>query len=357
MSRRKKLSPEVGAAAASTKTRQAAGAIASLLLGPGFGHLLVGRWRRAALWWSTLLVALALAPQALWPLLGWVVLTRIGDLVDIWLLRVESHELPSWGIAIAVVCGLLAVSFGINKGVKKFYVEAFKIPSAAMLPTLKVGDHVFVKKYDREVQRGDLVVFDNPCREGVTFVKRAVAVGGDTVEVRCSLLYVNGELAKREAADEACEYWDFYDESVGWELQDCSLFSETLAGREYQIIEDPSYPQRFEETMRGAANSEFSFSRDFPGYDAPHCPGPGGAADLGTIEVSGEPGTACEPERKYVVPKGHFFAMGDNRENSSDSRMWGAVPNDNVVGKVSYVWWSSGPKGETRWSRFGQALR
>jgi len=195
---------------------------------------------------------------------------------------------------------------------RAFVVEAFKVPSGSMIPTLQVGDHIFVNKFIygvripftnikfgmeyRKPQRGEVIVFIYPLDHDKDFIKRIVAVEGDTVEMRQNQVYVNGKPIQRKHIDAPCRYWDFLEDAARWEERSCDAWQETVNGNSYTTY-----------------------------YDANN-------------ETHSSPLT--------TVPKDHVFVMGDNRDNSSDSRVWGFVPLDLIKGKAMVIWWSHGePEG------------
>ena len=203
---------------------------------------------------------------------------------------------------------------------RAFVVEAFKIPSGSMIPTLKIGDHIFVNKFlygirlpmtnikffDRSPQRGDVVVFVYPVNEDKDFIKRIVAIGGDTVAVRDNVVYVNGEPIKRRRLGGNCKYLDGDEDTEDWQILPCQAYEEQLGEHRYRVIQrDDAVPI------------------DFP---------------------------ADEQARR--IPKGHVFVMGDNRDNSHDSRIWGTVPHSHIKGKAMITWWSRGEPEGIRWRRF-----
>jgi signal peptidase I len=266
-----------------------------------------------------------------------------------------------------------------------FVVEAFKIPSGSMIPTMEIGDHIFVNKFIyglrvpltkkrffewRAPERGEVIVFINPCEPDKDFIKRIVAVSGDTVEVRCDVLYVNGEPVPAEHVDQ-CTYWDREEKSNVWSPEPCSLYVERFAGAEYYTIHPDDRPDK-DQVRKGLAagtRSHLSGFRDFPEIRLPDCESPDDprSADqrqrsLGRIEDSVPekdkyPGP-CGLRARYRVPEGHVFVMGDNRENSSDSRQWGSVPVENIKGKALFIWWSSKPseQGGVQWDRIGKVV-
>jgi len=240
---------------------------------------------------------------------------------------------------------------------RAFVVEAFKIPSGSMIPTLQIGDHIFVNKFKYGVripftdtklfnlsppERGEVVVFINPC-DGKDFIKRIVAVQGDTVEVRCDRLWVNGEPVAREKQG-TYRAWDV-DDSGLWTWNDAVSYAEQVGELSYDIIEDPHQSPR-----------------SFPTHanDVPACLGE--VAELGTVERSvpekHEDRSRCGPKWRYVVPDEHVFVMGDNRDNSNDSRSWGPVPIDNIKGEALFIWWATRPggKGKVDTDRLGSVV-
>ena len=232
-------------------------------------------------------------------------LNTLDDLLDTHLsfARKSTAREYTESIAIAVLIALF---------LRAFVVEAFKIPSGSMIPTLQVGDHIFVNKFIygvripftnikfgmeyRKPQRGEVIVFIYPLDHDKDFIKRIVAVEGDTVEMRQNQVYVNGKPIQRKHIDAPCRYWDFLEDAARWEERSCDAWQETVNGNSYTTY-----------------------------YDANN-------------ETHSSPLT--------TVPKDHVFVMGDNRDNSSDSRVWGFVPLDLIKGKAMVIWWSHGePEG------------
>lgn len=198
---------------------------------------------------------------------------------------------------------------------RSFLFEPFKIPSGSMIPTLQIGDLILVNKFHygirlpvvnlkvtegAPVQRGDVMVFRYPPKPTVDYIKRVVGVPGDEISYLNKRLSVNGQAVKSEALP------DFFDEST---LRYFRHEREQLPGKTHQIIIDNERPA----FIAGAD--------EFPMRE--HC--------RYSIE-----GVVCK------VPEGHYFMMGDNRDNSLDSRYWGFVPDANIVGKAIFVWMNFG---------------
>ena len=198
---------------------------------------------------------------------------------------------------------------------RSFVFEPFKIPSGSMIPTLLVGDLILVNKFTyglklpvantrltagRPVERGDVVVFRYPPKPSMDYIKRIVGVPGDQVAYLNKQLFVNGQAVPTTAVS------DFFDESA---MEYFKQFEEKLADTPHRLIVDGRRP------------AFVSGADDFPYKDQCHY----------TVE-----GVTCK------VPEGHYFAMGDNRDNSLDSRYWGFVPDANVVGRAFFVWMNFG---------------
>jgi signal peptidase I len=260
----------------------------------------------------------------------------------------------------------LALAFGL----KGFVLEAFKIPSSSMYPTLEIGDHIFVNKFIygpripwtttrvfevSKPQRGDVMVFIMPCEPDRDYIKRVVAVEGDSVEVRCSQLYVNGKAVPQQMINAAETYEDIDNEGK-WHTSHVSRYRETVGDKSYDTFQSSLLPQ-----------GRVADGKDFPLPDAgpPSCVGNGEPAApnqaIGQIVVTKQDAEQCEQQSHFIVPKGHIFAMGDNRSNSNDSRFWGPVPIENIKGKAMFTWLSYpetiARPDQYRWERIGAFVR
>lgn len=280
----------------------------------------------------------------------------------------------------------------IALALRAFVIEAFKIPSSSMYPTLEIGDHIFVNKFIygmripwtnvkffelRGPRRGEVIVFRYPCNMDRDYIKRVVALAGDTVEVRCNIVYVNGEPvpSKMLESGKDCRYKDNGGEDGGaWETQSCSRYQEAVGDLSYETFHDAERPIRDAHIAAGNPPPDGD-GHDFPRrsrpYMAPSCAASSDPADRGKVEqvdevkgklVETKPeavADACEPQLHYVVPEDHVFVMGDNRSNSNDSRFWGSVPLDNIKGRALFIWlsyehWGPFDWGGIRWSRIGE---
>jgi signal peptidase I len=197
--------------------------------------------------------------------------------------------------------------------IRSFWVEPFKIPSGSMKPTLLVGDFILVNKYVygirlpvvnkkvidiRPLGRGDVVVFRYPADPSVDYIKRVVGLPGDKIAYRGKRISVNGEAVPVQGKG-------YYTDA---ELNFLRLptFTERLGERSHQMMIVPAQPP-----------VDLAQVRQF--------------AHRGNCEYNDD-GFSC------TVPAGHYFMMGDNRDQSSDSRYWGFVPDDHVKGRAFLVW-------------------
>jgi signal peptidase I len=202
---------------------------------------------------------------------------------------------------------------------RSFLFEPFKIPSGSMVPTLLVGDLILVNKFhygvrlpvlnkkiidNNPVRRGDVVVFRYPVDPRLDYIKRVVGVPGDEITYVNQQLSVNGQPVATVAQG------DYYDEDS---LRYAPQFTEKLGDVEHKILVDPrrtAYYGPDPKTFPMNENCRYSVE-----------------------------GVSCK------VPAGHYFMMGDNRDNSQDSRFWGFVPDENLVGKAFFVWMNFGNLG------------
>lgn len=210
-------------------------------------------------------------------------------------------EVLSLSIMIMVICAF-----------KSTFVANYTVPTGSMKPTIEPGDKLFVNQmaYDLRIpftrirlfelslpQRGDVIVFDAP-HEPMTFVKRLIGLPGDLIEVGYGFIKVNGEALNISVSGEG---------QLREILSKGGLYQETLDDKTYFVRRVPS--------------------------------------------------SSHVPPVKVRVPEGHYFAMGDNRDESDDSRRWGFVPKENLLGKARLIYFSfDWPTRSFHWERIGNVL-
>ncbi|HEX8558518.1 MAG TPA: signal peptidase I [Pyrinomonadaceae bacterium] len=262
-----------------------------------------------------------------------------------------------------VVTAVMAL-FGMT-----FVVQAVKVPTGSMQNTIHIGDHLLVNKFifapgpalpflpQREIRRGDIIVFKYPgTYQGeeqfrrhteenderpdntpykTNYVKRVIGLPGDVVEVRETKVFINGQPLEEHIA------------RVENPPNDRPETPEREDGAPLRILDDPApAAERSYDVYFDPEKHEMMRQRD------------------GSVSGDG----------KFIVPEGHYFAMGDNRDNSLDSRFWGYVPRDAIIGRAMFVYWSfdeSAPRSSapfplnflsdfvnnTRWGRTGTLVK
>jgi len=198
-----------------------------------------------------------------------------------------------WPATIQSVAGTVAIAVFVVT----FLTQAFTIPSESMEQTLLIGDYLLVDKLCyggggiwsrllpyRKVQRGDIVVFHYPVNPAQDFVKRVVALPGDRIRLVNKQVFINGVLQ----------------------------------------------PESFAQFITRIRNP---YRDDFPRTDAP---------DYGVDARWWKQMPKLVEDHQLIVPEGHYFVLGDNRDDSQDSRYWGFVPRENIIGRPLVIYWSSG---------------
>jgi signal peptidase I len=211
--------------------------------------------------------------------------------------------------------------------VRSFVFEPFKIPSSSMVPTLEIGDHIFVSKYNYGLslpfskiqllrlgapKRGEIIVFLFPREEALHYIKRVVGIPGDKIEFRGRDLIINGKLVEKEKVTDPA----VIEQVTGKPEMSGELYRERIGDSVHYI--------RFTKS---------------------------GGEDYG------------KNSQVELVPPDHYLVVGDNRDDSYDSRAWGTVPKENIKGKAQMIWLSLdqeenwGRMQKVRWSRAGKLLR
>jgi len=205
---------------------------------------------------------------------------------------------------------------------RAFIVEPFRIPSGSMMPTLLIGDFILVNKYDYGIRlpvintkiiangkpkRGDIVVFRYPENPKIPFIKRIIGVPGDHVAYYNKTVYINNQPAKQ------IDKGIYTMHGAGLAIRSLSWRHESLGDVKHDILVDPR-------------------------------------PSSGTVEV--------------IVPEGQYFVLGDNRDNSKDSRYWGFVPDENLIGRAFMIWmnWDASSfwnlaSWDVQWDRLGTVIK
>jgi len=281
---------------------------------PGIGHVYCGKLVKGLLFaclsllplpilalaiasqsraWTAVLV-LALIAAAAFPILAAIDSFRLARHTR---LDYQLKEYNRWSVYVLLLVLPMGGYVGYGLHVKALYIEAFVIPSHSMYPSIVYGDRVLANKMaytSSDPLRGDLIVFRNPDNRRQRYIKRVVAIAGDTVEIRGGRLIINGKEIQRRELPEMSQA-----ATAGGSPG--TVFEETNANASYRIIL----------TSKGE-----------------------------------EAGADLQPT---TVPKYHCFVLGDNRRNARDSRQFGSVPIAGIIGRVDYVYFPA-----KDWSRFGR---
>ena len=245
---------------------------------------------------------------------------RRQELLKMGITQVDTDTTPARAAVLAQpwwldwTAGLFPVILAVFL-LRSFLFEPFKIPSGSMIPTLWIGDLILVNKFHyglrlpvlntkitegTQPMRGDVMVFRYPPKPSLDYIKRVVGVPGDEVAYINKRLTINGQVMPTAAVPE------FFDEDV---MRYFKQYEETFGERRHRVLNDDDRPG----FVHGA--DDFPFKEN--------------------CRYSAE-GVVCK------VPAGHYFMMGDNRDNSLDSRYWGFVPDKNIVGRAFFVWMNFG---------------
>ncbi|RJG37971.1 signal peptidase I [Motilimonas pumila] len=217
---------------------------------------------------------------------------------------------PGW---VEQACSIFPV-IGLVLVLRSFIYEPFQIPSGSMMPTLLIGDFILVEKFSYGVkdpvfrsklietgtpERGDVAVFKYPVSPNIDYIKRIIGLPGDRIIYRNKQLYIQ-QACSKEPCEPLTQVPLEYVEEGHFMAGSVALkeYHEALPGAAHNVLVNPARPERI------------------PSYYQ-------------------QPGTQAI---EWVVPEGHYFAMGDNRDDSLDSRFWGFVPEANLVGKAVAIW-------------------
>jgi len=219
----------------------------------------------------------------------------------------QAHKAPGWVEFCTSFFPVILIVFVV----RSFVAEPFRIPSGSMLPTLQSGDLILVNKFqygirlpilDKKIvtlgalKRGDVVVFRYPVDPALDYIKRVVGLPGDEIRYQDKKLFVNGTEIPNQRVGE------YFEPDRGTYV---GQYAETLGERPHHILQNRRAGSGFAPITNYPYREQCSYAAD---------------------------GLRC------VVPAGHYFMMGDNRDNSLDSRYWGFVPDEHIVGRAFFIW-------------------
>ncbi len=256
-------------------------------------------------------------------LVGLTLFTGLVWLIDALLLRRKRQQQSQEPWLIDISRSFFPVFLAVVV-IRSFLIEPFRIPSGSMMPTLLVGDFILVNKFAYglrlpvtetkilslgEPQRGDVIVFRWPGDHHTDYIKRVIGVPGDQIAYHDKTIFLNGQpLVQTQVGT-------YQDSGTGSDQNGDLMNSERIGTVDHRMMINPNAP-------------------DFH----PSC---------------------VEMENKTItVPPGHYFAMGDNRDHSSDGRCWGFVPESHLRGRAMAIWmnWDMQRSGIIDWSRIGQSI-
>jgi len=281
-------------------------AILLSILDAGPGHVAMGYPKRGAKWFASALLLYAafvgsIASGALVSgclFFGLLVCLRIAAIRDT--ARINVPATAPFSLIAVILFGMIVASYMAGVvGIQ--FARAYRMPTPSMYPSLEVGDRFLSSRILGNLQRGQVIVFNYPRDRTKSYVQRLVGLPGDTIEMRRGELIVNGKLINKDPLSDSC----------GTLEMECTIWKETIDGNTHKIA---------------MVKEEYLFdprSREF---------GP------------------------VTVPAGQLFVLGDNRDNSADSRYWGYLPIELVRAKPKVIYWSSGDTG-IRWNRISKIVQ
>ncbi|MBP5485177.1 MAG: signal peptidase I [Alphaproteobacteria bacterium] len=266
---------------------------------------------------------------------------------------------------------------------RSLFLEPFNIPSGSMIPTLHIGDHIFITKWSYGYSRysfpfgswhlwngrifksmpkvGDVIVFRNPKNESLDYVKRLVGLPGDTIQMKEGRLYINGEMVERR------DPRPYVVAVLPRSLRSVGYYHENMQIKGNKVMVDGA-PANFNYTIE--------YRSDHVCRTTPGLCGVFPATEYTEVLPNGVEHSIIEytdngpmdNTMEFLVPENHLFFMGDNRDNSNDSRAdVGFVPIENALGRVWFVWYShnyASPmvafwnwNAKMRWNRFGKGIK
>ena len=299
----------------------------AVLLGLFFQQFAFLYVNKAKLFWGYLVIALAIGFASItvgndtdlkqWIESGYITIAfaLICSIHAFLLAKNYSDEIRNWYAKWWMVLVIAISVLAIIVFVRGFFIEPFAIPSSAMSPTFKPGDHVIVGKVGfgnyryRGIQlhktapsefplRGEVIVFQYPQDPSIDYIKRVVGLPGDSIIYRNKTIFIKERCESGSTDCPSYKAIEKVEVSTSNSGEPIDVFSESIGQTTYNISIH---------NMRAALASHY-FS---------------------------QPGTQQD---EWIVPDGHYFVLGDNRDNSLDSRYWGFVPSENVIGRVIFRW-------------------
>ena len=254
------------------------------------------------MYFALFMIAILVVTGLIWLLDIWVLSKNRGNQAEPWCVEYSKSFFP-----------VILLVFTL----RSFLVEPFKIPSGSMMPTLLAGDYILVNKFTyglrvpvlnntfiemNQPKRGDVFVFHYPPEPTIDYIKRVVGLPGDVIQYQDKHLTINGKKLD-------VNFTDNYTYKMSFKEADGSEQENTM-------------------TAQQSSEQLGDVKHDILIHDIPN------------QYPAGSPGEKLQNGEAITVPAGHYFAMGDNRDNSADSRVWGFVPEHNLVGKAFFIWFN-----------------
>lgn len=268
-------------------------------------------------------------------------------------------------------------------GFRSLFLEPFNIPSGSMIPSLHIGDHIFVTKWSYGYSRysfpfgswhlwngrifgsepkvGDVIVFRNPKNESLDYVKRLIGVPGDVIQVKQGRLYINGKMLERRNPTE------YIVAVLPRSLRSIGYHQNNITVKGNKVLVDGA-PADFDYTIEYKSDRQCRIQPGMCGvfHATKYTEVLPNGVEHDIIEYSDN--EYLDNTTEFLVPDGHYFFIGDNRDNSNDSRAdVGFVPRENVLGHVGFIWYShnyASPmlafwnwNSKMRWDRFGKKVK
>ncbi len=380
------------------KKRKWLGALLNIIL-PGLGSAYGGKVKKGLIFYiATLMLVIGIRFVAFnftifqtmfFAIFGWYIFLLISGFLDAKrYTRNETHKYDKWYVyLLAFVCHLVFVNLITGRNLEKVSLISFaSIPTTAMDPALLVGDVIAFKK-TKNIQRHDIVTFHYPPEPNTMYVKRCIGIPGDSLEIKAGTVFIN-----HQPLDGSAYRYRYFVTTYGTPLNERMLKQLHIDARDFNMVSDSSYEMlltqkevvslRTAKVIRSVISAfvnedeiqsfvypnsdDFSWNVDHYGpvyipkkdgvitlnaknidlyrYCIEH-EGGQSSLDSAVVRLNGQ-----EPP-SYTFKQNYYFVLGDNRHNSADSRFWGFVPEDLLIGKAMYLYWSD------NWNRVGMDVK